>query len=150
MLTSLVLGPYFMRKISFTSWFLHGRTWRPFMPDSSFLTPCWPLRMASTDRGVPKQFSSRECAWSWPKLLANIFWAIYCCSEVFQVSMCFRCNYWYILGTLLQGTGNDGLYPSDHRVLGVEGMQAQMAPQRCQRHTGNYLPKHNTKYLCSL
>lgn len=113
--------------------------------------PCWPLRMASTDRGVPKGFSSQECAWNWlAKLLASIFWAIYCCSEVFQVSTCFRCNCWYILGTLLQRTGNDGLYPSDDRVLGGKGMWARMAPQMCQRHTVNYLPKHSTKYFCSL
>lgn len=95
---------------------------------------------------LPRNLPEASCA----RLLASIFWAIYCSPEVFQVSLGFRCNGWSVLGTLLQGAGNASLYPSDYRVSRGKGMWARMAPPRCQRHTGNYVQNHNTKYSCSL
>lgn len=56
---------------------------------------------------LPRNLPEASCA----RLLASIFWAIYCSPEVFQVSLGFRCNGWSVLGTLLQGAGNESLYP---------------------------------------
>lgn len=74
--------------------------------------------------GVPKAFSSpRICLkLACPRPFANTFWDIYCCLEVFQLSIGFRCSGRYVLGTFLQGAGNDGLYPTDYRVSGGNGM----------------------------